>query len=89
MLLMVKKINSKFKFFYTQCGEWEAVVPAVSAEGACSLSICQAVETYGKSALDSCGIMLAMDVAKEADSQNGDHVSVFQVEQFKEELNEY
>ena len=55
----------------------------------CSWSKKSIQNSYGKGALDSCGIMLAMDVAKEVDSQNGDHVSVFQVEQFKKELNEY
>lgn len=89
MLLMVKKINSNFKFYYTQCEGWEAVVPATTPKGACSISICQAVEEYGKEILDSVKVMLAMDVRRESNEQNGDSISVFQVQELTREIDEH
>ena len=86
---MVKKIKSKYNFYYTQCGDWEAVVPATCPKEACWLSVRQSAEKYGKSTPENGALMLAMDIRREVNEQNGNSISIFKMGELKEEKHEY
>jgi len=75
---MVKKVKSDLKFFYTQCGEWDAVVSAASPLEACRDAITESKTKLGKDQKMG-NIVLAMDVREEVEKQNGSSISVFQV----------
>ncbi len=65
MAFMIQKSNSKLKFFYTQCGNWEAVTQATSARDACKESILRANTQRKAQGLSLTDVIVAMDLEKE------------------------
>ena len=81
---MVKKVKSDLKFFYTQCGDWDAVVKAASPLEACRDSITESKAKFGEGEKMS-NIVLAMDLEGEVENQNGSSISLFKMNRLDNE----
>jgi hypothetical protein len=81
---MVKKKDLDKKFFYVQCGDWDAMTLALSHRQACLNTMTQAFESFGKH-VELSDVIVSCEC--DADMNNDDDsIQAFLVDGILEEL---
>lgn len=84
---MIRKITNDNKFFYVQCGDWDASTIAKSHREACLNAVAQAIDYFNEE-IKLTEVIIASECEKEINDQE-DSTEAFLVESILEEINEY
>lgn len=81
---MIKKKDFNKKFFYVQCGDWEATTVASTHMEACLNVMSQAIDTFGKE-ISLTDVMISSDCDNTINEAE-DSIEGFLVERILKEL---
>lgn len=84
---MIRKSTNDNKFFYIQCGDWDATTIARSHREACKNAISQAIDYFNEET-QLTELVIASECEKEINNKE-DSVEAFLVDSILEEMNEY
>lgn len=84
---MIKTKSKNNKFYYMQCGDWEAVTVANSHREACSSAVSQAIDMF-KDSTKFTNVIVCSDCQKSLDADDN-NIEAFHVETILEEIYEH